>query len=98
MPKRRFCGGVIKYQAAISILPSPLRTFRAQKIHLEDVVDVKSFTLRSFRHIATIHGCMFYLSLFIISGMYEVMKYLKQQEKFSAVKVEVKFVYVQLMH
>ena len=51
---------VIKYQAELSILPSHLCIFHAQKIHLEDATDVTSFTFRSFWHVATIHGCMFH--------------------------------------
>ena len=34
--------------------------FVHKKFYLEDAADVMSFTLRSFRHIATIDGCMFH--------------------------------------
>ena len=46
---------VMKYQAEISIL-----TFVHKKFYLEDAADA-TFTLCSFRHIATIDGCMFHL-------------------------------------
>ena len=49
---------VMEYQAEISVLPSPLCTFCAQKLHLEDAADVVPLTLCSFWHIATIRGCI----------------------------------------
>ena len=74
-----FSGDVIKYKAEISILPSPLCSFMHKKFYLEYAANITSFMLRSFRYVATIHGCMFhYLSVNMwlerYSGQFQVLK------------------------
>ena len=56
--------------------------FVHKKLYLEDAADVTSFMLRSFRHIATIVGCMFhFISKSIVEKCERIVSWLLIHEK-----------------